>query len=277
MKSFLNKPYRETGTFKSKLLSILAFGLFIFLFLFIFKPFGIAALKVKTGDMILITLGFGVITSAVLLIFIFILEPFFKNRLTTLGKNIAWDLLIAASIGAVNYFYIYLIFKLNFDFSGLLSGIWTAILVGSIPVTVNHILTYNKLYREALLEAAIQEDEIIPDGEILLTAGYSRNKYVVNPKDILYMCSNDNYVTIVTISNNVRNKTTIRGTLKSIENELRDYPGFIRCHKCFIVNLHYVEKAYGGRQNMKLKISYTTTEIPVSRSHTEYFMKKIKR
>lgn len=54
------QPYRETGTRKGKLFTIISFGLFIFMFLYLFKPFGFY--QVKLSLQLFITLGFGAIT-----------------------------------------------------------------------------------------------------------------------------------------------------------------------------------------------------------------------
>lgn len=275
MLNFLNKSYRDTASGRKKLMSILAFGLFIFLFLFLFKPFGMYQLDQLRQ--FFISLGFGVITTFVLLVFKFLIEPVVIGEYWTLGKNILWDILIASSIGAANYFYIRIVFNMEFNVLYLLYSIWTAILVGSIPVTLSYFLSYNRLYKNALKDAAVPEDTIILDKEILIKAGYPKNDFRANPKHILYLCSNDNYVTIVTVKDNTQNKTTIRGTLKSAEAELRKNNRFIRCHKCYIVNLDYVEKVTGNSQNMKIRLSPSGAEIPVARSKADEVSRKIEK
>jgi len=271
----LRKPYREKGTAKNKLISILVFGLFIFLFLYFFKPFGMSSLEPL--QQLFVTMGFGLITSFVLVIYKFIFEPVVIDEKWTLGKNILWDFLIAASIGAANYFYICKIFQLDFTFRYLMFSIWTAILVGSIPVTISYFLVYNKMYREALKEAEVPEEKIIWEEEVKVMAGNPKNEIKLNPKNIVYLCSNDNYVTIVTIKDKVQHKTTIRGTLKAVESELRKNSRFIRCHKCYIVNLDFAEKVIGNNQNMKIKLNSSETEIPVSRSRAELISKKVRK
>jgi hypothetical protein len=267
MGGFLSKPYRDTDRGKGKFYSLVIFGLFIFLFLFLFKPFGFSQLE--TTRQFFISLGFGLITFFVLIVFKYLIEPVVIGENWTIGKNILWDFLIASGIGAANYFYMCVIFKMDFRLLYLLYSMWTAILVGSIPVTITYFVKYNKMYRNALKEAAIPEEKITWAEEITITAGYSKNEFRINPRNIVYLCSNDNYVTIVTIKDNVQSKTTIRGTLKSVEEELRKFSRFIRCHKCYIVNLDYVEKVSGNNQNMKIRLTISGTEIPVARSKSD--------
>ncbi|HPT21586.1 MAG TPA: LytTR family DNA-binding domain-containing protein [Bacteroidales bacterium] len=264
MLNFFRQPYRETGTAKSRIYMIAGFGLFIFLFLFIFKPFGLIGLKPL--QQLFMTLGFGAVTTVMLIVFKFLLEPFFVNKKWTLGNHIVWDLIIASSIGVANYFYIFLIFGGPFSIKYLFTSMWIAILVGVIPVTISYIINYNVQYRNALKEADIPEEKIFWDEEVILTAGNEKNEVKVNPREILYICSNDNYVTIVTIKEGSPVKTTIRGTLLSAEEELSRNTRFLRCHKCYIINLDYVEKITGNSQNMKVRLKHTDDIIPVSRA-----------
>jgi hypothetical protein len=267
------QPYRETGTRKSKLFTILFFGLFIFLFLYLFKPFGLSTISPALSQLF-ITMGFGVITSFVLLVFKFLIEPLVINEKWTLGKDLIWDVIIASSIGAANYFYIIIIFHIPVVPKYLLYSIWTAILVGSIPVTISHIMVYNRMYRNALRDAEIPAEKLLWEEEVMITAGNDKNDLRFNPKSIVYLCSNDNYVTIVTLKDNTINKVTIRGTLKSAEFELRRNKGFIRCHKCYIINLDFIDKIAGHSQNMKIKLLHTDDVIPVSRSKAAMLSEK---
>jgi hypothetical protein len=275
MNNLFNRPYKEGGPTRQKFVSILAFGLFIFLFLFLFKPFGLSQLI--PVSVFFITLGFGCVTTFVLFIFKYLLEPLVTRNNWTFGKSLLWVTFIASSIGVANYFYITIIFHQAFVFKYLLYSIWTAILVGCIPVTINYIITFNRIYRTKLEEASIPAEGILWESEIVLRAGNPKNEVKLNPKNIVYLCSNDNYVTVVIIKNDVLNKTTIRGTLKSAELELRNNSRFLRCHKCYIVNLDFVERVTGHNQNMKIRLSHSETEIPVARSKAEEVSKKVKR
>jgi DNA-binding LytR/AlgR family response regulator len=268
-------PYREDGSLKSKIIAILVFGLFIFLFLYFFKPFGMSLLKPLSQ--LLISFGFGLITAFVLSVYNFLIDPIVIRDKWSFGNNMLWDVLIASSVGLANFFYIHFIFPQQFAFKYILYFIWTAILVGSIPVTVKYFIMFNRMYKNALKEAAIPDEVIFWESEVIITAGNEKNKYKFNPKDIVYLCSNDNYVTIVTIRGDVQNKTTIRGTLKSAESELMKNSRFLRCHKCYIVNLDFVDRVTGHNQNMKIRLIPSGNEIPVSRLKADLVNKRINK
>jgi LytTr DNA-binding domain len=268
------RPFRRFEAARDRLISIFVFGLFIFLFLFVFKPFGMNSLK--ENQQFFISLGFGMVTTFMLFIFKYLLEPVVTKNNWTLGKNLLWDFCIASSIGVANYFYICTIFHQILVFRYLLFAVWAAILVGIIPVTISYIVTFNRIYRNALKEAAIPPEKIFREDEINLRAGNPRNELKLNPKDIIYLCSNDNYVTVVTVKGDVQNKITIRGTLKAAESELSKNGRFLRCHKCYIVNLDYAGAIRGHYQNMTIRLLPSGPEIPVSRSKAE-IIQKIKK
>jgi DNA-binding LytR/AlgR family response regulator len=274
MENPFKKPFGVSETKKEKIVFILVFGLFIFLFLFLFKPFGLAQIEPVTE--FLISLGFGVVTIFMLFIFKFLIEPIVIKRRWTLGNNILWGFVIASSIGVANYFYASIIFPHTFQFKYILLAIWTAILVGAIPATVSYIVSFNKMYRAALRDAAIKPDEVLWEEEVTIRGGNPKNEYKFNPRSIVYLCSNDNYVTVVTIKGDVINKTHLRGTLKAVESELKKNSSFFRCHKCFIVNAEYADHVTGNVQNMKIKLKTQGLEIPVSRSKANEAARKFK-
>jgi hypothetical protein len=268
-------PFRRFEASRDRLITIFVFGLFIFLFLFIFKPFGMTSLK--DSQQFFVSLGFGLVTTFMLFIFKYLLEPIVARNNWTLGKNLIWDLFIASSIGVANYFYICTIFQQVFVFKYLLYAVWAAVMVGIIPVTISYIVTFNRMYRNALREAAIPPEKIFMEDEINLRAGNPRNDMRVIPRNIIYLCSNDNYVTVVTMKDDIQNKSTIRGTLKAAESELGKSGRFFRCHKCYIINLDFAGTVRGHNQNMTIRLLPSGPEIPVSRSRAEILQKIMKK
>jgi hypothetical protein len=267
-------PYGKIESSKEKLAYILIFGLFIFLFLFLFKPFGMGQLETLTQ--FLLCLGFGLITIFVLIIFKYLIEPaVIKSRLSFL-RSILWNILIASTIGVANFFYVSVLFSQVIQFKYFFFAIWTAILVGIIPVTITYFVSYNRRYREALRQAAISPDEILWESEVTIRAGNPKNDFRMNPKTIIYLCSNDNYVTVVSSKGESVSKTHLRGTLKAAESELGKNNSFIRCHKCYIVNSEYVDHLTGNLQNLKIRLKIPGLELPVSRSNAPEIVRKFR-
>jgi hypothetical protein len=274
MINLFRKPYHPVESKKEKVVFTLAFGLFIFLFLFLFKPFGLDQLD--PGNLFFVTLGFGLVTISVMTVFKLILEPLVINDKWTFGKSILWGIIIASSIGLANYFYISILFPHMFFYKYIFLAIWTAILVGIIPATIGYILSFNKLYKSALLEASIVPDKLFWENEVIISGGNPKNEKKFNPRSIVYLCSNDNYITVVTIDGESVSKSHLRGTLKGAEWELRKNTSFFRCHKCYIVNTEYTDHITGNAQNMKIRLKIQGPEIPVSRSKAAEAIKRIR-
>jgi DNA-binding LytR/AlgR family response regulator len=110
----------------------------------------------------------------------------------------------------------------------------------------------------------------------MIRAGNPKNEFKVNPKNVVYLCSNDNYITIVTIKGENLTKTHLRGTLKEAETELKRNSSFFRCHKCFIINSEFADHVTGNVQNLKIKLKTQGLEIPVSRSKAAEAIKKFR-
>jgi hypothetical protein len=232
--------------------------------------------QLKTDYQLFVSLGFGLVTIFVLSIFKFLIEPVVVRGNWTLGKSLLWGLFITSSIGIANYFYVNIIFSQIFVFKYFLFAIWTAILVGIIPVSVGYIISFNRIYRNALKDASIRPEEVLWESEVIIRAGNPKNELKINPKSIVYLCSNDNYVTIVTIDGEILTKRHLRGTLKAAESELRKNTSFFRCHKCFIINAEYADRVTGNVQNMKIRLKKQGLEIPVSRSKAAEVIRKFK-
>lgn len=87
------------------------------------------------------------------------------------------------------------------------------------------------------------------------------------PGDILLIKSAENYVEIIYKDNENNKQKLIRTTLRNVEEQLRKYPEFIRCHRTCIVNTKYILKLTTGYQGHRLKIMDYIEEIPVSRQY----------
>lgn len=85
--------------------------------------------------------------------------------------------------------------------------------------------------------------------------------------DIAFIKSADNYVEIAFKEDAQFKKKLLRNTLKSIEQQLKPYPDFIRCHRICIVNRHHIEKLNKDYHSHWLSIKDHSEKIPVSRQY----------
>ncbi|MGB8489854.1 MAG: LytTR family DNA-binding domain-containing protein, partial [Bacteroidales bacterium] len=85
--------------------------------------------------------------------------------------------------------------------------------------------------------------------------------------DIAFIRSADNYVEIVYKEGESFKKKLIRNTLKNIEQQIKQYSNFLRCHRICIVNMHFIEKLNRNNESYSLTIKGFNEQIPVSRQY----------
>ena len=85
--------------------------------------------------------------------------------------------------------------------------------------------------------------------------------------EVAFIRSADNYVEIVYIEGDIYKKKLIRNTLKNVEQQIRQYSNFLRCHRICIVNLHFIEKLAKIKENTWLIIKGSGEQLPVSRQY----------
>jgi DNA-binding LytR/AlgR family response regulator len=85
--------------------------------------------------------------------------------------------------------------------------------------------------------------------------------------DVTFIRSADNYVEIVFREGETFKKKQIRNTLKNIEQQIKPYSNFLRCHRICIVNIHFIEKLQRNNESHWLTIKGYNEQLPVSRQY----------
>ena len=99
----------------------------------------------------------------------------------------------------------------------------------------------------------------------------------VKKDDFLYCRGSDNYVTIFYNDNNKLSKFLIRNTLKSIINDLHDYP-IVRSHRSYVINFERVKLIEKLKDGMRIKLDTDyPVDIPVSKTYMEEVFKLFSR
>jgi len=89
----------------------------------------------------------------------------------------------------------------------------------------------------------------------------------LSPTDIVLMRSADNYVEICYLDGLNLKKKLLRNTLNSIEQQVRPYALFLRCHRTYIVNIDHIELIRRKFNSHWLIIRNFNEQIPVSRQY----------
>ena len=127
--------------------------------------------------------------------------------------------------------------------------------------------------KRALAATAVVTDEstMLPSGStppsgIILT-GTTSDTVSLQIADLLYIEAVGNYVKVYHLQDGQVHADMLRATSKQMEEDLRDYPMIVRCHRAFLVNLAQVEQIVSRAGAMQLVIKHCNESLPVSRSH----------
>lgn len=121
---------------------------------------------------------------------------------------------------------------------------------------------------EKIEKKSEDEPELIPDN-ILFTDDKGTLRLSVRHSDLLYIESDDNYVTIHYSAGNQVKKFLLRNTLKKMEEEFANTP-ITRCHRSYLVNFTRVKVMRRERDNIFLELdALGVSDLPVSKSYRE--------
>ncbi|MBL7849810.1 MAG: LytTR family transcriptional regulator [Cyclobacteriaceae bacterium] len=262
----------------SKLIWAASFGIYVFFFLVIFRPFGLDTFSDSTTA--LYSLGFGAITFITMLLNLIILpkvfHKFFDEEQWTTGREILVTLVHIFLIGVINSVFVQLVFDIPTSLSRFIYLEFVTLVLAIVPVTVWTLIIENRLLKRNIQEANIINTSRKPliektpqDDEVFIRSENKMESAKWRTDQIFYITSADNYIKIGILVNERFQVIMLRNTLKRVENDLRDFHMFFRCHRAFIVNLEKVEAVSGNARGLKLKLKNCPEEIPVSRALNE--------
>ncbi len=250
-------------------------GLFIFLFLALLQPFGYSNIP-STINKWLFAFGYGLVTGIVLGLYHFTFYQLFKLGIIKLEKYKVWHSIlnifgIILLIGIANYFFSLLVFtgfRLTWhDFFAFLSY---TMIVGIFPAIFIPFYTYFKLLKKnTLVSKEINKlscPKINGNESIKIVFSAKENTLTLPKNQILFFMAQGNYIQVVySDENHSKIKKMIRATMKSLEENLKDHPEFLRVHRSYIVNKNKIDKSTGNAQGITLFLKDTNETIPVSR------------
>ncbi len=245
-------------------------GLFIALFMMAFLPFGVTnhdpdfRLNLAFVTMLL---GFGAVVALVLAANEFLLRPLLFSVLTP-ARLVAWIAWVYVLVGSV----VFLLYNFVGGWHDFIFASWLGFLrdVGMmVTFPIAGFLFY--LRHEALKSEYTRLQSSPPepsDALVTFTSENGKDPLVVSLRDLLYLESEDNYVSISYLEGEQARSHLVRSSLKRLEGMLDD-PNLARCHRSFIVNLARVRSCRGNRHGLHLKLSGMDGMVPVSRKYTE--------
>lgn len=269
IKSYLFRDYDLLDTWKRKLLVVAILFVFTSLILTLFKPFGLVNFEPHTRYLLIAKYtGFPLLIWTTMLG----LTSFISKKSHTIISSIGLLLLLTV-IGGFTTYYIWANY-FNYDFLNWNMLIQFEIMAVStvfIPLFIIVIIHLNYTLRQRLHESKhlnkviSEEVELKPETyEIEIHSKEQNKTYSFNSCEIEYIQSQDNYIRVVTNSN--QKDILIRTTLSSADTQISSKCASIfRCHNSYIINMEKVIQVEGNSAGYKLYLK--DHKIPVSRKY----------
>ena len=135
-------------------------------------------------------------------------------------------------------------------------------------------LAETKLLNEQL--KAIKSSPVSSAPADLTLTGTTNETVTLQVSALLYIEAVGNYVKVYHLRDGAVRADMLRATSKQREEELRDYPMIVRCHRAFLVNLGQVEQIVSHSGTTQLLINHCHELLPVSRSNMSQIKTAIK-
>jgi DNA-binding LytR/AlgR family response regulator len=122
----------------------------------------------------------------------------------------------------------------------------------------------------------LKKNTVIGSGIIIESENKSES-IKVDLNNVLLIKSANNYIEVFWKKDDEIHKKLIRNTLTKVENQLKIYPNFIRCHRTALVNKSFILKLTGGSQGHQIRLEGLDELIPVSRQYALKVKEQINR
>lgn len=244
-------------------------GVFLGLFMLAFQPFGVSNYDPNFHiniEFVLTMLVFSAMISMVLAANEFWLRPLLVREpaMHSMLAWLAWIYLLTGSTA----FLVYNAFGSFHDFywQSWLGFVRDVGMVISFPIAGFWFHLRHQVLQSRYV--SLKSSAPASSGRLMtFTSDNGKDQLVVSSDDVLFLESEDNYVTVNFIEGEQHRTHLLRSSLKRLE-DMMDEPNLVRCHRSFIVNLGRVASCRGNRHGLHLKLRGMSGMVPVSRSYT---------
>ena len=267
---------------KERFIYCIATTTFFWLFLIIFQPFGVNNYDPTESINATFLFGISIFSAALFLLLLideYLINYFFEqtDQFRTYLKLILLRIFVSLLFIGSGLFIVYNILGEFHDFN--LSSYFQMVLNMSLmllfTIAARTIYGNQNLLRSSLEKEynylSVENDE---DQLITIIAENEKDQLILPLKSIVYIQSEDNYISVHHLENERIKHKLIRKSLKSFINEL-SLPLFLRTHRSYIVNLMHVQKIDGNRNRMSISLKYLDNDLPVGRSYITAVMNAV--
>jgi len=267
-----SKIYQVQNFLKSYFGVFLSIGFGVFLFILFYQPFPLD--DFDFNNRLIFIAGFAAIVFLIMIIIRIAFLLFFQNNnpTTTLPDFIRGFLIFVLSSAAFA-FYLYYVGNVPISFYIMLK---VSLICLAVPIIlwlydfVKHLKISNILLseeRKSLQKQITEYQDNYLNQPVVFTSDNGADTIKLMNSDVAFIRSADNYVEVVYLETDEFKRKLIRNTMKGIEQQIKAYSNFIRCHRICIVNIHFIEKLNKSNDSYQISIRGYDEKLPVSRQY----------
>ncbi len=251
----LDKQFKFTpGKLEKIRISLLVTFILVFI-LFFLKPFDMVSYVPHQKWYLYFGYGLSLFISHLIIIFIED-KIYLKQGKKWYVKNEIFIKLLYFLIGStIIYFY-------HFLFVKTFQKPWTSFPVFVLKYTLPFFLMFLPLmvfYRNMKGEFYSKAEE-----KVSLNGTNKSEKYILKRKDILFTRSENNYVFVYYLDDEIVKKIMLRNTLSKIHEQA---PFLVKSHRSYLVNPDKILSLNGNAQNANLQLKSFDEKVPVSKTY----------
>jgi hypothetical protein len=284
-KLLLNKRYPKSFIIRKPILGAFLFAGFVFAFVILYQPLHFHGSR-SFGFKLTMLLYCAAIALPVFLLAAILNRTncFSRDREWTFSKELISVLIILCGMGIGTYFAGFLIEnpqQPRWNLSTFFNSLYSAILVGAIPVLLFSLMNFRYLFVEDIVQkyrTSIEPD--IPktdEKKVVIGSRLKKEDLSFYPNQFVYAESDGNYVVFHLEIDARPMEVMIRNSISEIEQQLSVVPYIIRTHRAFMVNVRRVDSKIGNTLGYRLKLNGCSEVIPVSRQNIPKFDQVIKK
>jgi hypothetical protein len=264
MFEFLDKPYPFDNILNAFLRIGFGIALGMFLFILFFQPFELD--NTDVNNYILTIAGFSGITFLLIGVLQITLPWSFPKQLNKKNWDLKREIILQFLLWVLNSvaWSFYIVYVANVKLSMYLE-VKIVILSLAPPLVILFAKEIRSL-RMQLYGLRVQHREKRQEHIELVSENRSES-LIMESSELILIKSAENYVEIHYLAGGKGTKKLLRGTFKSIEDQLMPFSQMIRCHRTCIINMDHVIKLQKEYGRIYLKMNGIEEEIPVSRQY----------
>ncbi|MEI6680150.1 MAG: LytTR family DNA-binding domain-containing protein [Mariniphaga sp.] len=269
----LNQPYPFNNNFKHNVKTIGLVGMGFVLFVLYFQPFGINFLKSEHDGYFV--LGAGIMSAGSLfantLILPGIMPRVFDTSNWTIRKEMVWNIWLFSNLFVIFTFMAWFMRQIQFTDLPLFRTGALALL----PLVLLNLINYNHSLKDKMVSVIDnsrkhwfkdEKPDIIADYDVHIIGENGKDLFSAKLEDILVFHSSGNYIEIYWLDNQIVRKKLFRQSFAFIEQYMKEKPEFIKCHRCWMVNISKIQALSGNSKGYFVELSNPGFKIPVSRN-----------